>query len=81
MQRRGVNYKKHKDVTGLGDKRRAGTHEDCPYGCGFVSDAPSVSEPELNGIQKTLQLLPAFDTTTVHEHLRGEFHRRAQVSQ
>ena len=76
-----ANFNKHKDGAWEGDRRRAGKHEGCPCGCYFVPDDPPASVPKLSSLQRTLKLLPSFDSTTMHEHMRGEFHRRAQISQ
>lgn len=73
-----VNWKKHKDGCGKEGKRRAGQHEGCMC-CRFIPSIAPASETQLPSLQRTLQLLPAFDATTVHEHLRGEFHRRADI--
>jgi hypothetical protein len=73
-----VNWKKHKDGCGKEGKRRAGQHEGCMC-CRFIPSIAPASETQLSSLQRTLQLLPAFDATTVHKHLRGEFHRRADI--
>jgi hypothetical protein len=75
-----VNWKKHKDGCGKEANRRAGKHEGCTC-CRFVLNIAPTSEAQLSCLQRTLQLLPAFDASSVHEHLRGEFHRRANISQ
>ena len=75
-----ANYKKHKDGAGIGQKHRDGQHEKCVC-CSFVPGTPPDSTPSLSSYQQTMALLPPFDATKVHEHLRGTFHRRASISE
>jgi hypothetical protein len=74
------NYNKHKDGAGIGEKRRRGNHEQCDC-CSFVPGNPPESTPSLSSYQQTMALLPLFDATKVHLHLRGEFNRRAHISE
>jgi hypothetical protein len=77
-----ASFNRHAKGVGQGEKRRRGAHEDCDEDCEckFVPDERP-SPAALSSYQQTMALLPPFDATKVHEHLRGEFHRRAHISQ
>ena len=72
-----INFPKHKDGCGKPENRRAGKHEGCTC-CTFVPDL--VAAPELSNLQQTLALLPAYQQSSVHPHLHGEFRRRADIN-
>ncbi len=73
------NFKKHKEGAGLDDKHRAGKHEKCLC-CEFVPDIEATTKTAVSRLQATLALLPAYEPASVHAHLHGEFHRRADIT-
>lgn len=73
------NWKKHKQGRGKGEAFKPGKHYDCEC-CHFVPPS-SVHHPlpALSSLQMTLALLPAYSSVQMHEHMRGEFCRRAAI--
>jgi hypothetical protein len=53
-------------------------HPDCKC-CTFVPAVTATTQPALSSLQATLALLPHFQHASVHEHLQGEFYRRADI--
>jgi hypothetical protein len=74
-----ANFNKHKNGAGIGDKRRDGKHENCDC-CGFVPALESTTKTAVSRLQETLALLPEYQQASVHAHLHGEFHRRADIT-
>jgi hypothetical protein len=70
-----VSYNRHKNGAGI-KRPRPAAHLDCDC-CSFV---PPSSERSISCLQATLALLPKFEHASVHAHLQGEFHRRADIS-
>jgi len=71
-----VSYNRHKNGAGI-KRPRPAAHPDCTC-CSFVP--PSSYPVVLSRLQATMALLPKFEHASVHAHLQGEFHRRADIS-
>ena len=72
------NWKKHKEGRGKGADFKPGKHPHCDC-CKFVPPSSVQQTPALSSLQQTLALLPAFSAVQMHEHMRGEFCRRAAI--